>query len=372
MAIILRSQRALTGLRSAVFRADGSDRLGMGHIMRCLAFAAELRWRGIENTFVIRNYRDEVAKVIHEAGFKVVEIDVDLSVSEASAFTREVASKVGSRVIIADLCTRPGMEDRDELDEHHRELGTGFFLVTLSGGQIVDLPGNILVSPYVITRNLAGSPTGQAGQARLVGPDYFIFRPEFIKASRSEREILSNATRVLVCVGGSDELHLTATIVDALCSVSGLRLRLSVVIGPVYPDALKQRVLELLGRFDGDYEILAHDSDLAAAMLSVDLIIIGDGLIKYEAAVTGTPSIMISRFDSEPTPNQVFEEVGTTKHLGDGGQIPVHILAQEIKKVLTDVELRRSMSLNGKALVDGKGLDRIIKHIPRDVLETTA
>ena len=46
------------------------------------------------------------------------------------------------------------------------------------------------------------------------------------------------------------------------------------------------------------------------------------------------------------------------------------LLAEEIKKVLTDVELRRSMSLNGKALVDGKGLDRIIKHIPRDVLET--
>ena len=105
------------------------------------------------------------------------------------------------------------------------------------------------------------------------------------------------------------------------------------------------------------------------AMLSSDLVIIGDGLIKYEAAVTGTPSIMLSRFDSESAPNMIFEQAGTTRHLGDGGQIPVQILAEEIRKILVDAELRRSMSQNGKALVDGKGLTRIIERIPQDVLE---
>jgi len=353
-------------LTSALFRADGSDRLGMGHIMRCLAFALELRQRNIDSTFVIRNYNDEIAKVILGYGFNVEQVNKESPVTEAIEFTRGIASKIGSRIIVADLCTRPAMEDRQELDEHHRELGTGYFLLSLSGGQIVDLPGDIIVSPYVITTD-QGNTLNE--QVQLLGPDYFIFRPEFINASSKSRDIVPIAHRVLVCVGGSDELFLTSKIVKALCAINGLELTIRVVIGPVYTESLKRQVIELLENFNGDHELLAHDSDLAMAMLSSDLVIIGDGLIKYEAAVTGTPSIMLSRFDSESAPNMIFEQAGTTRHLGDGGQIPVQILAEEIRKILVDAELRRSMSQNGKALVDGKGLTRIIERIPQDVLE---
>ena len=169
-------------------------------------------------------------------------------------------------------------------------------------------------------------------------------------------------------VGGSDELHLTALIVEALCGLSVHDLALRVVIGALYPEELKRLIPQLLLEFDGEYELLGQESDLAEAMLWSDLAIIGDGLVKYEAAVTGTPSIMISRVDSEAAPNQVFEQAGTTLHLGDGAKIPVPVLAERIGSVLADVELRRAMSMRGSSLVDGKGLDRIIAHIPAEVL----
>ena len=352
-------------MKTAVFRADGSDTLGMGHIMRCLAFASGLERRGVTSSFVTKDYNPGVPEVIRAANFRVEEIPCGMSGEEDARLTRQIASRLGARLIITDLCTRPAMANRPELDAYHRALAPGFFMVSLAGGQIVDLPGDIVVSPYVIT---AEADHGVNGQTPLLGPSYFIFRPEFIAAANGTRTIVDQARRVLVLVGGSDELHLTALIVEALCGLSVHDLALRVVIGALYPEELKRLIPQLLSEFDGEYELLGQESDLAEAMLWSDLAIIGDGLVKYEAAVTGTPSIMISRVDSEAAPNQVFEQAGTTLHLGDGAKIPVPVLAEKINSVLEDVELRQSMSWRGSTLVDGKGLDRIIAHIPSEVL----
>ena len=365
MAAVPGTQGSRSGVRTAIFRADGSDTLGMGHIMRCLAFAAELDRRGVKSVFVAKDYNPGVAEVIRAGNFRVEEIPSGLSGDEDARLTRKIASGLGDRLVVTDLCTRPAMANRPDLDIYHRALAPGFFMVSLAGGQIVDLPGDIVVSPYVIT---AGAAERVNGQTCLLGPSYFIFRPEFIAAANGTRTIPGEARRVLVLVGGSDELHLTAMIVEALCRIPAHDLALRVVVGALYPEVLKVRIPELLTKFDGEYELLGQDSDLADAMLWSDLAIIGDGLVKYEAAVTGTPSIMISRVDSEAAPNQVFEQAGTTLHLGDGAKIPVHVLAEKINSVLEDVELRRSMSKRGSSLVDGKGLDRIIAHIPSEVL----
>jgi len=202
----------------------------------------------------------------------------------------------------------------------------------------------------------------------LIGPDYFIFRPEFIAAAKQSRSINQEARKILVTVGGSDDLNLSAKIARSLGEHSIPGLKIHLVFGAGYSEGLKQDVRTILEGVSGECSYLDQDTDMAAEMLWSDLAIIGDGLTKYEVAVTGTPSIMLSRPESEEELNILFQEAGTTMYLGNGCALEVGALAKTIRDAISDYPLRKSMSEKGKAILDGKGLERIIGNVPSDIL----
>ena len=103
-------------------------------------------------------------------------------------------------------------------------------------------------------------------------------------------------------------------------------------------------------------------------MLWADLAITGDGLTKYETAVTGTPNITISQSRSDLQAHEEFVKAGTTLFLGNGCQIAINDLTEQISGVLQNQELRQTMSQRGQKIVDGKGLERIVRKIKMEAL----
>ena len=355
-------------MKTAIIRSDGSPYLGMGHIMRCVAFAAGLAKIGVKPIFVVKPFDPCVAGVIRPQGYDVEEISCDGSYQEDAQLTREIGAKVGARLLVIDVCHRPALANVEEVLAYHSALAPGFFTVGIASGELTDLPTDVVVSPYLINRNGNAGMAEDVARTLLLGPAYFIFRTEFAAAAQVARTINREGRRVLVIVGGSDDLHLTAKIVTALCRLSGPLPSLRVVLGAGYSRPLVREVKELLESFDGEYALVSQNANLADEMLWADLAITGDGLTKYETAVTGTPSIMLSRPESESSLNEDFEDAGSTLHLGDGCLIPVEELSNRTRALLDNELLRASMSQRGKALVDGQGLQRIMACIPTEVL----
>ena len=350
----------------AVLRADGSDRLGMGHIMRCLAFADGLSDVGVESVFVTKAFDSRVTDLIRSRGYDVRKIPSDVTYTDDAHLTREIAARDGAKLVVTDICHLAALENRKALDAYHRSLMCDCFVICLAGSDVVNIPAHIVVNPYFRT-TYPNSQTDDA-QTLLLGPSHFIFRREFIEAAWVPRTIAREASRILVTVGGGDELHLTAKIIRALCALPEQGLSLRIVLGPTYSDELRREVTDLLVEFKGDYDLLDHKTNMAEAMLWADLAITGDGLTKYETAVTGTPNITLSRPASDESLNKEFEKARTTLYLGDGTLIDGNVLASKIQTVLRNFSLRESMSQRGKTLVDGRGLERIIAKIPPEVL----
>jgi len=338
----------------------------MGHIMRCVAFAAGLKTAGLDSIFVTKSLGSPVADVVRSNQFDVVEIPADVSTAQDSESTLEVAAKADARFITTDICHRDTQAKPEELITYHRTLAASFFTVCVTGDKLIDLPANVLVTPYVGVDDF--KLPDMPGRSVLLGPSYFIFRPEFIKAAKTERTINPVAQRVLVTVGGSDNLHLTDKIIRSICLLIGKDLSLQIVIGAGYTDELKRDVAVTLEGFNGDHRLLAHETNMADAMLWADLAITGDGLTKYEAAATGTPCIILSRHDSEMSLTQKFKELKTGIHVGDGTLINIDELANTICSVLEDSQLRSSMSVNGKTAVDVSGIERILYHVQKGAL----
>lgn len=54
-----------------VIRADASETIGSGHIMRCLTLAERLRLKGAEVSFICRDFSGNLVEHIRNKGFKV-------------------------------------------------------------------------------------------------------------------------------------------------------------------------------------------------------------------------------------------------------------------------------------------------------------
>ena len=99
-----------------------------------------------------------------------------------------------------------------------------------------------------------------------------------------------------------------------------------------------------------------------------DICVIAGGLTKYEMAITGTPSIIISPFEFEASRCEEFVKAGSSINIGQVNFVDKMEIIKNIKSLLNDFKLREMMFKSGKKMVDGKGIERIIREIPKEVL----
>lgn len=341
---------------TVLFRADGSSELGMGHIMRGLALAESLAKEDVTTVFAARPLEPRVSEVITQQGYEV-EVIATTSLEEDADLTACCADKRGIRTVITDICHSRNLQNPILLRRYHRRLADSFETVALSAGTDLDIPADVVVNPYV-----GAGISDRPSEARLylAGPKYFIFRPEFT-ARPGRRSIPRIGKRVLITMGGGDNSAPLRKVIDALLQVGLPEMTAKVLLGASSRREVERAIRDGVGSYEGHLEILGHSSDIAGMMLWADLAVIGDGLTKYEAAVTGTPSIMLSRPDSLQELNERFAAAGSTIHLGDWMSSSTEAIADEIRRLLESPDERRRMSRRGRRLLDGAGASRVAK-----------
>jgi len=347
-----------------LLRADGSSTIGMGHVMRCLAMADAVAARGSTPVFVTKALTDGAVDVLRRGGATVEEIPGDLGLEDDARLTWKIAERHGARLIVTDLCDWDALRNPDALRTYHAVLHADYVVLALAGGRLVDLPATIVVAPYVHT---AAAPE-PGGRTLLAGPAFFIFRREFVKAAAVPRVVAPRARRVLVTLGGADPERLTVKILEALRRLADAELEVRVVVGPRFPDELRTQIVQMAAGLGDVCTLLPHDTDLAAAMLWADLAITADGFTRYETAVTGTPSLTLELAASDPELNAVFAAAGTTRPVPVAAGTGIPELARLVRSLLDDHVGRQEMSRRGRALLDGRGIERILAALPAGVL----
>ena len=354
-------------MKVALFRVDGSHHLGIGHVIRCLAFAQGLEKVGATPVFVMRDYEHWVTELIRHYGYGLETIPHDISFVEDASLTSKFASLHDVSLIINDLSHIANIANSEEFGRYFQALKpAGKFMITIDDFAKTDFPHDIQVIPYYGAENM--NYEYHEKTKLLLGPTYFIFRQEFIEAAKSWREIRKEARNILITMGGSDRLNLTAKVAKALNIVNATSQTLRIIIGPGFTTAVKQEVETVLKYYRGDYELITRSDNTADLMLWSDLAITGGGLTKYETAVSGTPSIIISHFEEEAKRTEQFERGGSTLHLGLVSNISEIDIAESVERLIKDNFLRSEMSERGRNIVDGRGIERIIAEIPNWVL----
>ncbi|MBN1431632.1 MAG: UDP-2,4-diacetamido-2,4,6-trideoxy-beta-L-altropyranose hydrolase [Methanomicrobiaceae archaeon] len=351
--------------KRSVFRVDGSPYIGMGHVMRCLALAQGFFENRIEPVFVMRDMENNSCSLAESCGFHVEMIPDDCSKEEDAEKTLEIARDFGASVIVTDLGYLINASPEVYCKYHDILKKNGHYIVALDVICETEVSADLVVNPYILDEN---SPIFSFDSDRyLTGPDYFILRDEFRILSVNKRVIRKEAGNILVSFGGSDLRDTTGMIVNALAHADISGLKAEVVVGSGYPVTNIEKLKKIIKLFPDRFELFHDSSNMAEQILKADIAILGGGLTKYEAAALGTPSVIITQFEPEIKPNEDFISAGTAEYIGHIDMINENDIIIEIKNLVEDYPRRVEMSKKGRKLVDGKGIERILSKIPKEV-----
>jgi spore coat polysaccharide biosynthesis predicted glycosyltransferase SpsG len=102
---------------------------------------------------------------------------------------------------------------------------------------------------------------------------------------------------------------------------------------------------------------------MAEVLAVADLAVTGGGLTKYETALLGVPSVVLSQVEHQHTLMTDFQEAETCLYTGRAGSIDEEELADTLQSLSSSPDRLAEMSRNGQKLVDGNGRKRIIDYL---------
>jgi spore coat polysaccharide biosynthesis predicted glycosyltransferase SpsG len=345
----------------------------MGHIMRCIGLAQGFKKLAVKSVFVVRDYECRITDFLCANGYEVETISKDSNLTEDASLTLNFAFRHGAKIIITDISNRDTVLNIEAYSEYLKRLKhNGVYLVTIDGfnGDCISdklaITADMVVVPYYGAENKSYKTNGST--KFLLGTRFFIFTEGFAEAAKTEKQTKETVDNILVSMGGSDPFNYTLKVSNALVRLNRAYLNLKVVIGRGFAADSKPKITDVLEDFKGSYKIINGTDEMAKLMLWADLAIISSGLTVYEAALMSTPSVVLSQYEYQEEVMNRFSKAGSFLYLGCGNNIGEKVISEAVDKLLDDFVLRNRMAESGGNFVDGKGIERIISGIPRELL----
>jgi UDP-2,4-diacetamido-2,4,6-trideoxy-beta-L-altropyranose hydrolase len=335
---------------TCVFRADADSEIGSGHFMRSLSVAAEWRKRG-HRAVIVGNAPEEL---IRRAGG----LDV-----EHLAFMTAGSLYDDSRGLIehcSDVAAQIVCIDGYKFDPTYvgRVRSSDFSLIEFADGPI----WSGYQSDLLLDQNLGGEQHnyGTAIWTRqLLGVKYACLAPQFLDHVEVVRSTKERVANVLVSMGGADPKDATTIVLSAVFEL-GSSVQVTVTIGASHP---RKNAISELVRCHSNVNMLVDAQNMAELMLGADVAVAAAGSISWELAALGVPALLMTVADNQLRIAAQLDRAGAAMSVGAIADVTSNGLAQKLKELINDHQLRSEMSCMGQELVDGQGVVRVVDEI---------
>ena len=362
-----------------VFRTDASPRIGSGHLRRCLTLATELRKRGAEVTFVVREHAPGWYLPLDLAGFPRQVLPaprqtdrgsdgdyerwLGVSQDQDSTETCDVMGP-GAALLVVD---HYGLDDRWERQMHSQASTIMAIDDLASRRHEVDvlLDQNMAIDPTARYRGLVGPDT-----RLLVGPSVALLDPSFrqIRSVMPAQRLDDGAGSVLVYLGASDMFELTVPVARGLLRSIDPSRRVEVVVRSGSSAAQELRALET---HTPQLRVWEDVPSLAGLFATCDMAVGAGGATALERLCLGVPTVLVSVAENQLSACNAMADLGLARYLGEAAKLAPEQVVDEAVRLLGDPESRSSMAHQGRRLVDGLGALRVAEVIGPGVQQDT-
>ncbi|MBI5179108.1 MAG: hypothetical protein HZA04_07595 [Nitrospinae bacterium] len=325
-------------MNKVLIRADGSRKSGFGHLSRMAALSAAMERKGCRAVFITWGADDAVRGFLSSRGLAFIETP-HAAGEDGARFHLKAMESCGAKLTILDSY---------QLDDPFRER-------LKEGGAVVaavdDIYRHYSRADVVINHNPSADRARYADFSGrvLAGPQFALINQAFADC----RPALSPV--VLVTLGGTDALAQT------------------------------DRVLRLLDRVDEDFNILAlagsysggevfsglkhpleiapFTGDMPGLFSRCSAAITGGGITCMELACAGLPFLIVLTDEYQRENAETYARNGVAEYSGALWEKSDEELFASFSHFLSHPQAWGEMARKGRALVDGKGADRVAEEL---------
>lgn len=347
------------------FRADSSEVIGSGHVMRCLTLAENLRERGADVRFVCRDHAGNLIPLLEKKGIHTAVLPRPAS-SKPTKNDYAVWLGVTQATDAAQTVDALGHERADWLvvDNYGLSVEWEQRLRPHSSKVLAidDLADRQHDCDVLLDQNF--SSDGAARYAGLVpqtckpllGPRYALMHPEFARRRNALRAHRGSVKRVFVFFGGADPQNATGLALDALSGPDFAQLEVDVVVGASNP-----RRKDIERRCSARPRTVLHKSapHLADLLSKADIAIGAGGATTWERMCLGVPTLLISIAKNQRPASEALAKAGLVSYIGPLGQVTPARIAGALTDLIRDAHALQELSIRNQLLVDGLGARRL-------------
>lgn len=331
----------------AVFRADATARIGLGHLVRCAALADALTNVGWQCAFAVSQDSAATASQILAPHWPIFR----LPDREAEAATLRVRLPEGCALLVVDHYGR---------DAGFERACRGWAEQILVIDDLADRPhdADILIDQTPGRTADAYAALASSSCRVSTGIDFALLRPQFraLRPAAIARRLRDETPRrLLVSLGGADATDLTSRVIAAARS---LPLEIDIVMGAAAPHLA---AVEGRAREAGEHvRIHTKVAAIAELMVAADLAVGAAGMSAWERCCLGLPSLVLVAADNQLPGARFLAEAAAALVIDERGEPSIAAIGAVLRRLVDDGALRRLLSQRAAALCDGRGVLRAL------------
>jgi UDP-2,4-diacetamido-2,4,6-trideoxy-beta-L-altropyranose hydrolase len=333
-----------------VIRVDASLKTGIGHLMRCLTFANELKQKKYKIFFICRNLPGNLISLIN---FPVSVLPHDDNFESDKLYlnwlgaTQEQDSDQTIKVIPKNIDLL--IIDSYALDETwHKQLRPYTKKIMV----IDDLADRSFDCDILLNQNLGTSIEDYKGKTPsncelLLGSNYALIRPDFQnlrKKALIKRKKTKEIKNILISMGGNDISNKTY---DILQNISE-NLNIVVILGG---QSQHNKMIKNYAKTKNNVKVVVDAENMPELMLEADLAIGAGGSTSWERCCLGLPTLLYVLADNQRKTAENLEQLGAVKIVDN--------LKENLKNILNNFIFWQVMSERAQIICDGVGVKRI-------------
>lgn len=341
-------------------RVDGNEKIGLGHVMRCLSIADAFVEKSKNVTFVVADNKCE--SIITDRGFKCIILGSD--------YTDMDAEEPTFSTILMDFSPEIMIVDSYFVTEQYllflkQKANTVYIDDVLSFPYPVDILINYnIFSSYDDYQKLYTSIDKKP--VFLLGTEYVPLRKEF--SACRQREPNQGVKNIFVSTGGADPLHIGIKLLQYLIEHQSEfeKYVFKYVVGSVNRDL--DKIMSLAEELP-NVELNIDVKDMCSLMCECDLAISAAGSTLYELCAVGVPTITYTFSDNQLPAANAFHEKGIMINVGDirNDIDAITAVFKEVRILILNESSREVMKKIGRSVLDGFGAKRISNSITNDI-----
>jgi spore coat polysaccharide biosynthesis predicted glycosyltransferase SpsG len=330
-----------------LFRVDGTKTLGWESFSRCLTFAYALQRRRRPCHFLSRLEPNLLSAMVKRGDNQWLQAESAVgSNDDLEELTREIRRLKPAAVIVDDAHCGP---------EYLAEIiALGPLVLCMDNEASYRFPSQMVVHPQ-LNKTVQDYDVCPGTQV-LAGPRYAVVRPGIRRIRPIRGQEPPEPFRAVVSLG-DDPNNWTAKCVKALMAAKHLS-RIDILARPGHPK-LKQWE-DLAEANKGRVTVSIETLDQSRRISRCHFAVAEPDTGALEFACVGVPMLLLVQNEVFWPTAQRLEEEGAANLLGWHEAVKENTVRMAAENLMKDAAERRMMARAGRALIDGRGPDRLV------------